>query len=185
MLVAFGVIEARVAKAPLIPFKELTQTLKNANTIVLLFSAALFPMWILSTLYLQQVLGLTALDTGLIFLPMTVAIGVVARSAGRLVSALGVREVLGSGLIMMTVGMLLLTRIAPSGSGIVYVMIPGILVAGGDRPVDRALHDRRHPGLQGGPGGAGLGAREHLATGRRRPRSGDPDHARHAAHVDT
>ena len=80
MLVAFGVIEARVAKAPLIPFKELTQTLKNANTIVLLFSAALFPMWILSTLYLQQVLGLTALDTGLIFLPMTVAIGVVARA---------------------------------------------------------------------------------------------------------
>ena len=131
MLVAFGVIEARIAKAPLIPFKELTQTLKNANTIVLLFSAALFPMWILSTLYLQQVLGLTALDTGLIFLPMTVAIGVVARSAGRLVSALGVREVLGSGLIMMTVGMLLLTRIAPSGSGIVYVMIPGILTAAG------------------------------------------------------
>ena len=58
LLVAFGVIEARIAKAPLVPFKELTQTLKNANTIVLLFSAALFPMWILSTLYLQQVLGL-------------------------------------------------------------------------------------------------------------------------------
>ncbi len=131
MLVGFGVIEARVAKAPLVPFKELTQTLKNANTIVLLFSAALFPMWILSTLYLQQVLGLTPLDTGLIFLPMTITIGVVARSAGRLVSALGVRAVLGSGLIMMTAGMLLLTRIAPSGSGIVYVMIPGILVAAG------------------------------------------------------
>ena len=54
-------IEARVAKAPLIPFKELTKTLKNANTIVLLFSAALFPMWILSSLYLQQVLGLSPL----------------------------------------------------------------------------------------------------------------------------
>ncbi|HTY96939.1 MAG TPA: MFS transporter, partial [Solirubrobacteraceae bacterium] len=131
LLVGFGVIESRIAKAPLIPFKELTQTLKNANTIVLLFSSALFPMWILSTLYLQQVLGLTALDTGLLFLPMTLTIMVVARSAGRLVSALGVREVLGSGLIMMTVGLLLLTRIAPSGSGIVYVMIPGILVAAG------------------------------------------------------
>jgi len=131
LLVVFGVIEERIARVPLIPFKDLTQTLKNANTIVLLFSAALFPMWILSTLYLQQVLGLTPLDTGLIFLPMTITIGVVARSAGRLVSALGTREVLGSGLIMMTVGMLLLTRIAPSGSGIVYVMIPGILTAAG------------------------------------------------------
>src|SRR5262249_4084716 len=91
MLVGFGVIESR-AKAPLIPFKELPQPLKNANTIVLLFSAALFPMWTLSTLYLQQVLGLPPLDTGLIFLPMTIAIGVGARSAGRLVSALGTRE---------------------------------------------------------------------------------------------
>ncbi|HUH80283.1 MAG TPA: MFS transporter [Solirubrobacteraceae bacterium] len=130
LLVAFGAVETR-AKAPLIPFKELTQTLKNANTIVLLFSAALFPMWILSTLYLQQVLGLSPLHTGLIFLPMTLTIMIVARSAGRLVSEVGVRAVLGSGLILMTVGMLLFTRIAPSGSGIVYVMIPGILTAAG------------------------------------------------------
>ena len=45
LLGAFGVIEARVAKAPLIPFKELTKALQAANNIVLLFSAALFPMW--------------------------------------------------------------------------------------------------------------------------------------------
>ena len=131
LLAGFGVIEARVAKAPLIPFKELTQTLKNANTIVLLFSSALFPMWILSTLYLQQVLGLSAFHTGLVFLPMTLTIMVVARSAGRLVSTYGVRATLGSGLVLMTVGLLLFTRISPSGSAIVYVMIPGILTAAG------------------------------------------------------
>ncbi len=131
LLAAFGVIEDRVARAPLIPFKELTRPLKRANTIVLLFSSALFPMWILSTLYLQQVLGLSPLHTGLIFLPMTLTIMIVARSAGRLVSSLGVRAVLGSGLILMTVGLLLFTRIAPTGSGIVYVMIPGILTAAG------------------------------------------------------
>ena len=131
LLAAFGVIEARIAKAPLVPFKELSQTLKNANTIVLLFSSALFPMWILSTLYLQQVLGLSAFHTGLVFLPMTLTIMIVARSAGRLVSGFGVRAVLGSGLILMTVGLLLFTRISPSGSAIVYVMIPGILTAAG------------------------------------------------------
>ncbi len=131
LLAGFGVIEARVAAAPLIPFKELTQTLKNANTIVLLFSAALFPMWFISSLYLQQVLGLSPLHTGLIFLPMTLTIMFVASRAGKLVGQFGVRPVLGGGLLMLTGGLLLLTRIAPSGSPIVYVMIPGLLTAAG------------------------------------------------------
>jgi EmrB/QacA subfamily drug resistance transporter len=131
LLVLFGVIEARVASAPLIPFKELTRPLRSANTIVLLFSAALFPMWFVSSLYLQQVLGLSPLHTGLIFLPMSLTIMLVASRAGRLVSHFGVRAVLGGGLIMMTTGLLLFTRIGSSGSALVYVLIPGLLTAAG------------------------------------------------------
>jgi EmrB/QacA subfamily drug resistance transporter len=131
LLVAFAVIEARIASHPLVPFKELTKPLRLANNIVLLFSAALFPMWFVSSLYLQQVLGLSPLDTGLIFLPMTLMIMLVASRAGRLVSRFGVRTILGSGLIMMTCGLLLLARIGASGSGVVYVMIPGLLVTAG------------------------------------------------------
>ncbi len=131
LLGVFGVIETRVASAPLIPFKELTKVLRSANTIVLLFSAALFPMWFVSSLYLQQVLGLSPLHTGLIFLPMTLTIMLVASRAGRLVGQFGVRPVLGGGLIMMTGGLLLFTRIGSSGSPIVYVMIPGLLTAAG------------------------------------------------------
>ncbi|HEY5046347.1 MAG TPA: MFS transporter [Solirubrobacteraceae bacterium] len=131
LLAAFGLIETRVASAPLIPFKELTKTLRAANTIVLLFSAALFPMWFVSSLYLQQVLGLSPLHTGLIFLPMTLMIMLVASRAGKLVSRFGVRSVLGGGLLMLTAGLLLFTRIGSSGSPIVYVMIPGLLTAAG------------------------------------------------------
>jgi EmrB/QacA subfamily drug resistance transporter len=131
LLAAFGVIEDRVAKAPLIPIKELTKPLKTANTIVLLFSAALFPMWFVSSLYIQQVLGLSPLHTGLIFLPMTLTIMLIASRAGKLVSHFGVRPVLGSGLLMMTAGLLLFTRIGSSGSAIVYVVIPGVLTAAG------------------------------------------------------
>ncbi len=131
LLVAFVVIETRVAAAPLVPFKELTKPLRTANNIVLLFSAALFPMWFVSSLYLQQVLGLSPLHTGLTFLPMTLMIMVVASRAGRLVSRFGVRSVLGSGLIMLTAGLLLLSRIGSTGSGVVYVMIPGLLTAAG------------------------------------------------------
>jgi EmrB/QacA subfamily drug resistance transporter len=131
LLAVFGVIEARLAEAPLIPFKELTKELQTTNTIVLLFSGALFPMWYLSSLYLQQVLGLSPLHTGLTFLPMALSIMVVAWRAGWLVSHFGVRAVLGSGLTMMAVGMLLFTKIAASGSAIVYVLIPGLLTATG------------------------------------------------------
>jgi EmrB/QacA subfamily drug resistance transporter len=131
LLAVFGVIEARLASEPLIPFKELTRPLRIANNIVLLFSASLFPMWFVSSLYLQQVLGLSPLHTGLIFLPMTLMIMLVASRTGRLVSRFGVRAVLGGGLIMLTGGMLLLARVGSSGSPIVYIMIPGLLTAAG------------------------------------------------------
>src|SRR5438270_4374300 len=129
LLGAFGLIETRVASEPLIPFKDLSKPLQIANNIVLLFSATIFPMWILSSLYLQQVLGLSPLHTGLIFLPMTLVIMLVASRAGWLVSRFGVRSVLGGGLMMMAGGLLLFTKIAASGSAIVYVLIPGLLNA--------------------------------------------------------
>jgi EmrB/QacA subfamily drug resistance transporter len=131
LLGAFGVIETRFAKAPLIPFKELTKPLQIANNVVILFSAALFPMWFISSLYMQQVLGISPLHAGLNFLPMTVAIMLIAPRAGKLVGRFGVRAVLGSGLTMMTVGLLLFAQINSSGSPLVYVVIPGVLTAAG------------------------------------------------------
>ncbi|HEX3693418.1 MAG TPA: MFS transporter [Solirubrobacteraceae bacterium] len=131
LLVVFVLIEVRWASQPLIPFKELTRPLRIANNIVLLFSASLFPMWFVSSLYLQQVLGLSPLDTGLIFLPMTLMIMAVASRAGKLVGRFGVRPVLGGGLVMLSAGMFLLARIGSNGSGVVYVMVPGLLTAAG------------------------------------------------------
>ncbi|HEX5309621.1 MAG TPA: MFS transporter [Solirubrobacteraceae bacterium] len=131
LLVLFALIEVRWASQPLIPFKELTRPLRVANNIVLLFSASLFPMWFISSLYLQQVLGLSPLDTGLIFLPMTLMIMAVAGRAGKLVGRFGVKPVLAGGLIMLSAGMFLLARIGATGSGVVYIMIPGLLTAAG------------------------------------------------------
>jgi EmrB/QacA subfamily drug resistance transporter len=131
LLGAFNVIEARFASFPLVPFREFTRQLNVANVIVVLFSAALFPMWFVGSLYLQQVLGLSPLHTGLTFLPMALTIMLVASRAGRLVGRFGVRTVLSSGLVLMTAGMLLLAGIGHAGSSITFVMIPGILVAAG------------------------------------------------------
>jgi EmrB/QacA subfamily drug resistance transporter len=154
LLVVFCLIEAWLAPAPLVPFKQLTKPLRDANLIVVLFSAALFPMWYLSSLYLQQVLGLSPLHAGLCFLPMALTIMLVARSAGKLVTRFGVRTVLTSGLTMMAVGLLLFTKIASSGSAIVYVVIPGLLTAAG---IALSIVPSTIAATQGaGPGQAGL-----------------------------
>jgi EmrB/QacA subfamily drug resistance transporter len=127
----FGYVETHLARKPLIPFRSLTRPVLVANAVVLLFSGALFPMWYVSSLYLQQVLGLTPLATGLAFLPMALLIMFSAHRAGGLVSRFGPRPVLVSGLLLMLTGMLLFVRIGPSGSAVGYIVLPGLLVAAG------------------------------------------------------
>ena len=134
LLALFGLIETRFASAPLIPFKELTRPLKVANNIVILFSAALFPMWFVSSLYMPQVLGISPFHVGLNFLPMTLAILLIAPRAGKLVGRFGVRAVLGSGLTMMTgraaaVHADQVERLSRSST----IVIPGMLTTAGSR----------------------------------------------------
>ncbi|MEA2388880.1 MAG: hypothetical protein QOG41_1653 [Thermoleophilaceae bacterium] len=130
LLAGFGFVERR-AKSPLVPPKALTPQLRAVNGIVALFSAAIFPMWFVSSLYLQQVLDLSPLETGLVFLPMALVIFACASQAGKLAMRAGVRPVLGGGLILMAAGMALLARAGSGGSAIQYVMVPGVLTAMG------------------------------------------------------
>lgn len=131
LLATFVVVELRLAEAPLVPLRQLSGPLKLANIIVLLFSAALFPMWYVGSLYLQQVLGLSPLGTGLCFLPMALVIFACASQSGKLVGRYGVRAVLGGGLVLMASGMLLYARIGASGSALGYIVLPGLLTAAG------------------------------------------------------
>ncbi len=131
ILALFGLIESRWASDPLVPFGAITGLLRDANTIVFIFSAALFPMWFVSSLYLQEVLGLSPLYAGLAFFPLAFTIMITARQAGRLVGLFGVRAVLTGGLVMLASGLLLLARIGPTGSSIGFIVLPGILVAMG------------------------------------------------------
>ncbi|MFZ0385907.1 MAG: MFS transporter [Solirubrobacteraceae bacterium] len=130
MLNFFPLVEKRAA-APLVPLKAFTKPLRIVNGIIFLFSAAILPMWYIGSLYLQQVLNLSPIDTGLVFLPIAVVIGVCASQAGKLVSRAGVRPVLGCGLLLMTAGMYFYSRIGSGGSSIQYIMVPGILTAAG------------------------------------------------------
>jgi EmrB/QacA subfamily drug resistance transporter len=131
VLVLFGLVETYWAPAPLVPFRSLTKPLQVANGIVFLFSFSLFSMWYVSSLYLQQVLGLSPLRTGFTFLPLALVIMVFASRAGKLVGHFGVRTVLGGGLVMMATGMALFARIGPTGSSWGYIVLPGVLMAAG------------------------------------------------------
>ena len=131
LLLAFAAIEGRLAPAPLVPlgvFKR--RQMRTANGVVLLFSAALFPMWYLTSLYLQKVLHMPPLGAGLAFLPMALTIMACATRAGSLVGRFGVRPVLGTGLTLMAIGMALFSvLIRINGSYGADVLLPGLFVS--------------------------------------------------------
>ena len=93
-----------------------------------LVAAGLFAMFYFNTLYLQRVLGYSALEAGLAFLPFTAGIIIGAGLSQSLVPRLGAREVPLIGMPLAIVGLLLFMRLQPDGS---YVtdLLPGIMLA--------------------------------------------------------
>ena len=129
LLGLFGLVEARLATAPLIPLSILRfRQLRISNIVVTLLYTAFFPVWFFLTLYLQEVLHYDAIETGLFFLPMTGSIFVASTLASKVVARFGPRNVITAGMTVATVGMLLLIGIAPGGTYFGAVL-PGALLA--------------------------------------------------------
>ena len=126
LLAAFVVIELWV-REPLVPFSLFrSRTLTGANVATLLLSAVIIGTNFFLTLYLQQVLSFSPLQTGLAFLPQTLAAAASSGVAARLAGRLGVRTLLLSGMVSLTLGALLLSRLSPNGSYLTDVL-PGLL----------------------------------------------------------
>src|SRR5205823_1650742 len=90
-LAMFAAIEGWVA-APLMPLGIFRMPLlRSANLVILLLYSAIFAMWFFVSLYMQQDLHHTAIETGLAFLPMTLAVAFAATVAPRLVRRVGPR----------------------------------------------------------------------------------------------
>jgi EmrB/QacA subfamily drug resistance transporter len=132
LVAAFVFIETRVAEHPLMPMRILRMpALRAANVVILLLGSALFAMWFFVSLFLQQVLGHSALETGLNFLPMTLCIVAAATLAPRFVNRFGVRAVLTTGMLTAAVGLALFTQISETASYWETVLPAGILSATG------------------------------------------------------
>jgi hypothetical protein len=92
-------------------------------------SAVLFGSFLLTSIYLQDVLGTGALETGLAFLPMAVIIGLGAHLGSHLVGHAGLRIGMAAAFALTAGGMLLLSGVDSGGSYVADVL-PGMLVAG-------------------------------------------------------
>ncbi len=130
LLVAFVVVEARVARQPLVPLSIFrVGNLRVANLIVILLYASQFPTWFFLTLYLQQVLHYDAIAAGLGFLPMTLSVFAGSTLAPRVVARFGPRKVITAGMLSSCAGLLLLTGVAPGGSYAGSVLVGAFLSA--------------------------------------------------------
>jgi EmrB/QacA subfamily drug resistance transporter len=127
---AFAFVELRVSRAPLVPLSIFRlRQLRTANLVVVLMYAALFSMFFFVTLYLQQVLGDDALEAGLSFLPVTLAVFTGSTLAPRLVRRVGVRGTVTAGMLLAATGLVLLTGVRPGGSYFA-VVLPGGMLSG-------------------------------------------------------
>jgi len=130
-LVLAGVFAAveRAIREPLVPLGLLARRPLVAGLLVMLAtSGLLLATYFLASLYLQRLLGYTALDTGLVFLPAALATIGGSHLAARAVGHLGPRPVAAVGFTLAAVGTLLLTRL-PTDASILVDLLPGLLLA--------------------------------------------------------
>jgi predicted MFS family arabinose efflux permease len=130
LLAAFAIIELRLASAPLVRFSLFrSRSVSGANLVMFLVGAAFFSMWYFLSLYLQNVLGYSALKTGLAFLPMGVTIIIGAQASSRIMPRTGVRPLLLTGTVLAACGFAWLSAISPDSSYWAHVFGPGCLIA--------------------------------------------------------
>ena len=115
---------------PLMRFGILrTRTVAGANVAGFIMGTAMFSMFLVLTLYMQQVLGYSAMQTGVAYLAVAGTAIVWSAVAAQLVTRVGVKPVLVVGMTALTAGLVYFTQVSVGGS---YVgdLLPGFLVIG-------------------------------------------------------
>jgi EmrB/QacA subfamily drug resistance transporter len=125
---AFVLVERR-SEHPMFELALLrNKTFGGASIVAFALSAAMFSMFLFITLYIENVLGFTPLETGLRFLPITVVSFVVAPTVGRLIGRVGVRAFLSGGLVLVGAGLVLMHGISTGSEW--TALLGGMCVAG-------------------------------------------------------
>ncbi|KAB2917577.1 MAG: MFS transporter [Bacteroidetes bacterium] len=130
LIIAFIQLQKQ-KKQPLIPlsiFKAFN--LSAGNIVMALMAAAWIPLWFYLNLYLQQTLKLSAFNSGLALLPMTLVIMVLMVGVtGKLIQKLGFKSNLVMGLLALTVSLFWFSAAPENGSFVAHILGPSILAA--------------------------------------------------------
>jgi EmrB/QacA subfamily drug resistance transporter len=129
LMAVFLVIEAR-SRSPLLPlgfFRRRTPT--GANVIGFGLGTTIFGMFFLLSLYMQQVLGFSAIKTGVGYLAVALTAVVASAVSQALVSRVGVRPILSIGLALLAGGLVYFTYVSVGGSYFAD-LFPGFLLIG-------------------------------------------------------
>ena len=129
LLAAFGWWERRQAE-PLMRFGILrTKTVAGANVGGLILGTATFSLFLMLTLYMQQVLGYSPMKTGVAYLAVAGSAILWSAVAAQLVNRIGVKPVLVTGMVALTSGLVYFTQVSVHGT---YLsdLLPGFLLVG-------------------------------------------------------
>jgi EmrB/QacA subfamily drug resistance transporter len=151
LLVSFVVLERR-RRDPMLPldlFRSGTYT--GSNLVVLLVALAMFGVFFFVSLYMQNVLGYSAVQAGAAFLPMTILIILVAPIAGKTSDRVGSRGLMTVGMVLIAVQLVLFSRLGEDatfwnllpalmlgGVGMALTMTPSAAAATRSVPVEKA-----------------------------------------------
>jgi len=127
LLVSFVLVELKSEDA-LMSFSIFRiKTVAGANVAGLILGTAVMSMFLMLTLYMQQVLHFSPMKTGVAYLAVAVSVIVWSDVASQLVTKVGVKPVLVTGMIVLTIGLVYFTQVSADGS---YVgdLLPGFLV---------------------------------------------------------
>jgi EmrB/QacA subfamily drug resistance transporter len=127
-LLAGFVVRELSAADPLMSFSIFKiKTVSGANIAGFILGTALFSMFLMLTLYMQQVLGYSPLKTGVAYIAVAGGVIVWSMVAQTLVTRVGVKPVLVTGMSLLTVGLLYFTQVSADGS---YLgdLLPGFLI---------------------------------------------------------
>jgi EmrB/QacA subfamily drug resistance transporter len=127
LLCAFVAVEARVAE-PMLPLRLFREpSFTGAQVAAFGISGSLFALWFYLTLYLQQILGLSAIEAGLVYVPGTLLNFLVAGSMASVGQRVAARVLIPLGLTLVGAGLALLTIVGATSSW--WLFLPGLLVA--------------------------------------------------------
>jgi EmrB/QacA subfamily drug resistance transporter len=132
LIAGFVAIERRT-KAPLVPFPGIfrLRTITGINITAVFLAMSLFSMFFFVSLYMQQVLGYSALKAGVSYLPLAGGIIISAGLASGLVTRFGFKPVLISGLVLTAGGLVWFAQVPPHGSYLSDILGPSLLSAFG------------------------------------------------------